>query len=139
MQMCQEKLEGVIVVGGLSTNSQVIGQVYGRAVKYNGKDDFDVTIPKAKPSTKGGREEDTKMLLASVNPGERQFKLVKLVVCIAICAWPAPHFFLQTIPQSIEYQMKNPRNYARHVSNRTSGINLELDLTKFQLWQYRLG
>jgi hypothetical protein len=31
MQMCQEKLEGVIVVGGASTKSQVIGQVYGRA------------------------------------------------------------------------------------------------------------
>ncbi len=48
MQMCQEKLEEVIVVGGASTNSQVIGQVYGRAVKYNGKDDLDVA--------KGGRE-----------------------------------------------------------------------------------
>jgi hypothetical protein len=47
-QMCQEKLEGVIVVGGASTNSQVIGQVYGRAIKYNGKDYLDVA--------EGGRE-----------------------------------------------------------------------------------
>ncbi|KAJ7917279.1 hypothetical protein B0H13DRAFT_1870459 [Mycena leptocephala] len=49
------------------------------------------------------------MLLASVNPGEQQFKLAKLVVCIAICTWPALHSILQTIPQSIEYQMKNPK------------------------------
>jgi hypothetical protein len=79
------------------------------------------------------------MLLASVNPRERQFKLAKLVVCIAICAWSAPHFILQTIPQSIEFQMKNPRNYAHHVSNWTSEINLELDLTKFQPWRYQWG
>jgi hypothetical protein len=39
--MCQEKLEGVIVIGGVSTNSKVIGRVYGRAVKYNAKDDLD--------------------------------------------------------------------------------------------------
>jgi hypothetical protein len=41
--MCQEKrnLEGVIVVGGASMNSQVIGRVYGRAVEYNGKNDLD--------------------------------------------------------------------------------------------------
>jgi hypothetical protein len=40
-QMCQEKLEGIIVAGAASTNSQVVGWVFGRAVKYNGKDDLD--------------------------------------------------------------------------------------------------
>jgi hypothetical protein len=80
-----------------------------------------------------------KMLLASVNTGERQSSWRSWWFALLYAHGQPRISSLQTIPQSIEYQMKNLRNYAHHVSNRTSAINLELDLTKFQPWWYRLG